>query len=67
MSDAQTIQDSQLNLDSSGEEVCNLRLDFNGDEENADVLDLGDNQFEEKFTEWVDDQAPYWDTLEGLI
>ena len=46
---------SQHILDSSSEEVDNHGLDFTGDkEEDADNLDLSDNELEEELAEGVD-------------
>ena len=68
MSDTQKIQDSQHILHSSHKENVDIRLDFSsGEEDNADVLDLGDDQLKEGLTERTNDQAPKVGTMEGLV
>ena len=63
MSDTQEIQYSHI-LDFSVEEVVDLGMDFTGDEEeNADILDLSDNQLEEELSERAEDQTPPGDAM----
>ena len=65
---AQKFHNSQLIIDSSGDEVVNLRPDLTGDEEDgAYVLILNDKNLDEELTEQVNDQPFLEDAMERLV
>ena len=61
------IHDSQLIIESSDNEVVNLRLDTSDKEKDADFMVLGDGNLEEELIQEANNHTPQGVIMEGLV